>query len=453
MIVDRFDRPHTTSSRSAVEAFEAAILAVAAHRPEAADALAQSLDQDPALVSAWALKGFGALILGREELLAPAAAACAEAEALLARHGGGTPTEASLVHALSLALDGRFRTAAGELETHLDDNPADLLALKLAQSLRFMAGDGAGMLAATETIVPRWTTSMAGAGFAMGCHAFGLEEAGRYREAEAMGTGAVALEPHDSWGLHAVSHVHEMEGRTGEGIEFLERGRTSWSGCNNFRFHMAWHLALFHLETGRVDRALAIYDEEVRPAPTDDFRDVANAASLLWRLRLEGIEVGARWEELAAIGRRRRHQTTLVFATLHNLLALVGAGDHEAASDVLAALQRRAGGGGDQSDVAARVGLDLAGIVTGLRPARRGDCARLARELPLLGGSNAQRDVFLRTLMALAPRHETAVLLDWRRRLKREDRFVARLRQAMRGHAERPGRTHRHLAVAAPEWR
>lgn len=453
MIADCFDRSHSTSCRPAVDAFEAAVKAVAAHRPAAAEALARSLAEDPALVSAWALKGFAALILGREELLAPAAAAHAEAVALLARHGGGTPCEATLVEALGLALAGHFLASADLLEDALDRDPADLLAVKLSQSLRFMAGDGAGMLTATSRILPRWTPAMAGAGFVMGCHAFALEEAGQYREAEQVGTAAIALEPTDSWGLHAVSHVHEMEGRTQEGIAFLEWGRPSWSGCNNFRFHMSWHLALFHLETGRVDRALGLYDQEVRPEPTDDYRDVANAASLLWRMKLEGVDVGHRWEELAEIGRRRRHETTVVFATLHNLLALVGAGDDEAAGDVLAALEKRAGAEGDQADVAARVGVDMGRIIVGLRSGPRGDCARLARDLPLLGGSNAQRDVFLRTLTALSPRHETPVLLDWRRRLKREDRFVDRIRQTMRTSPERPGRSHQHLAVAAPEWR
>lgn len=448
MLTDRFSRTHTSSSRKAVEAFETAVAAAAAHRSSAAEALGAALNSDPDLVAGLALKGFAALILGRAELLAPAAEAHRLAHAALARHGGGTADERLLVNALAVALNGQFRISADLLEGHLEHSPRDLLLVKLSQSLRFMAGDGPGMLTATSRIAPRWTADMPGAGFVMGCHAFALEEAGFFVEAERVGRSALALEPTDAWGLHAVSHVHEMQGRTTDGIAQLEASRPMWSGCNNFRFHMAWHLALFQLEVGRTDRALELYDAEVRPEPTDDFRDVANASSLLWRLKLEGVPVGARWDELAAIGRRRAEETTLVFATLHNLLAVVGAGDRASAASMVAALEQRAEAPGDQGEVADRVGADLARLIAGLEGAHRADFARLARELPKLGGSNAQRDVFLRTLTLLAPPDEAPALLDIRRRLKREDRFAARVRSRFAKAERRQARTHRHLQFA-----
>jgi hypothetical protein len=49
--------------------------------------------------------------------------------------------------------------------------------------------------------------------------------------------------------------------------------------------------------------------------------------------------VGEQWQELALVARRRRHDTTLVCATLHHLLALAAVGDRVATSDVLLALQ------------------------------------------------------------------------------------------------------------------
>jgi tetratricopeptide (TPR) repeat protein len=450
MLVDRYQRRHTTTSRAAVAALETAVQAVAAHRPSAAEALGQALSHDPDLVSGWALKGFAALILGRAELIAPAREAHARASEALARHGTASESETVLVRALAVALSNRFKVAADLLEDHLDRHPGDLLAVKLSQSLRFMGGDGAGMLAATTRLVPRWSAEMDGAGFVLGCHAFALEEAGRYREAEGYGLRALELEPHDAWGLHAVSHVHEMENRTLDGIECLEHTRPVWSGCNNFRFHMAWHLALFHLEEGRADKALALYDSEVRPEPTDDYRDIANAASLLWRLRQEGVEGGHRWHELAEIGRRRARETTVIFATLHNLLSLVGAGDRQGAHAVVEALQARADARmGDQSEVAAKVGVDLARVIVGVGGVRRSDLARLARELPRLGGSNAQRDVFMRTLAAMAPQTAAPALLDMRRRLKREDRFADMLRRRMDTPRRLQERRHRHLAFAA----
>jgi hypothetical protein len=433
MLDDRYAGRHASGEPAAVAAFEEAVLGVLAHRPSAGAALDRALAADPGLVAAHALKGLAAVILARAELIAPARAALARAEAALAERGGGSAGERALVAALAAAVEGRLAAAADRLDRHLAGTPRDLLAVKLSHALRFMLGDAPGMLAVTAGVLPAWAPTAPGYGFLLGCHAFGLEECGELRAAERTGCLALRHEPSDAWGLHAVAHVHEMERRTEEGIAWLERARPVWSRCNNFSFHVAWHLALFHLEQGRHERVLAIYDREVRPEPTDDFRDVANAVSLLWRLEQEGVAVGHRWEELRAIARRRRHDTTLLFASLHYLLALVAAGDLAAARQLADGIGDRAlGGGGDQSDVAARLGLALAHAILGLAgrgPPARAALARLARATPDLGGSHAQRDVFVRTLALIAADQGDRAALDAilaeRARLRRQDRFAA----------------------------
>ncbi|WP_238578824.1 hypothetical protein, partial [Inquilinus limosus] len=70
-----------------------------------------------------------------------------------------------------------------------------------------------------------------------------------------------------------------------------------------------------------------------------------------------GRRCQGRWAELAEIARRRRADTTLVFASLHNLIALVALGDRPAAAELVMALQVRAQGSGDQARVAADLGL------------------------------------------------------------------------------------------------
>ena len=330
-------------------------------------------------------------------------------------------------------MDGRLRAAAARLATRLESNPHALLLVKLVHSLRFMAGDVAGMRAIGQAILPAWSPHRAGYGYVLGCHAFALEESGELEAAERLGREAVAREPRDAWGLHAVAHVFEMSGRTALGAAWLERTRAGWTGCNNFAFHLAWHLALFQLEHGLHHRVLDLYDEAVRPRPSDDFRDVANAASLLWRLRQEGVEVGQRWHELAEIARARRGETELVFAALHHLLALVAVGDLAAAGDLVRSLQARAAGGlHDQAEVAATIGLPLARAILALGgdgPKQAApELATLMHRLPQLGGSQAQRDVFVRSLAELAARHgdlaTVHAILDLRRQIKRQDRFA-----------------------------
>lgn len=182
---------------------------------------------------------------------------------------------------------------------------------------------------------------MPGYGFVPGCHAFGLEEAGDLANAERAGLRAVEHEPRDASGLHAVSHVYEMDGRVTAGIALLGSARPMWRQCHNFSYHMAWHLALFHLSRGRADLALAVYDADVRPVATGDFRDIANAVSLLWRLKQEDADTGSRRHELEQLARRRATGTTLVFASLHHLLTLLACGDPAAARGLVASIERR----------------------------------------------------------------------------------------------------------------
>jgi hypothetical protein len=117
---------------------------------------------------------------------------------------------------------------------------------------------------------------------------------------------------------------------------------------------------------------------------------------------------------------------------------LVAAGDIAAARELVGEIGSRAlRGTGDQAGVAARVGLGLANAVLGLthRGSARVALDRLARATPQLGGSHAQRDVFLRTLAVIAADHgdRAAVerIMAERARLKREDRFALLVRSRL----------------------
>lgn len=430
MLTDCYAGQHSTNSSAAIQAFEAAIVCVAAHRPAAVDALKLALSHDEDFTAAHALKGFAALLLARAELNVSARQALASAR-LCATRRRQTASELALVAALAEAVEGRMLAACAILERHIDAQPHDFLAIKLVNGMRFMMGDLVGMLGATTRVIGQWSARQPGYGFVLGCHAFGLEEAGDFSGAEKTGQMALQNEPRDAWGLHAVSHVYEMDGRVAAGIGLLETARPMWTQCHNFSFHMAWHLALLQLERGQHELALDLYDHDVRPIATDDFRDVGNAASLLWRMRQEGVDVGWRWEELAQIAKQRTGDTTLVFASLHHLLSLIATGDLVSADALAASLAARARTGeGDQAKVAGGIGVEMANVLIEFarNGASRADMARLARMLPAIGGSYVQRDVFVRTLAVMAAQSGQCdmamTVLDVRRRFKRDDHFA-----------------------------
>jgi tetratricopeptide (TPR) repeat protein len=439
VLTDRFHARHTSECPAAIAAFEDAVHAVAAHRPLGMS-LTQALAADPGLIAAHALAGFGHIMLGRGETMTQAADYWHAARRAADSRRTLSATETALTDALERAVAGHLRGAAERLELHLESAPEDFLCAKIAHALRFMLGDRDAMLRLTGDLVKRAPESGAGYGFLLGCHAFGLEEAGAYAEAEAAGKRAVRIEPADSWGLHAVSHVFEMTGRVDEGCEWLNASRPVWSRCNNFAYHMAWHLALLHLENRDHEKVLALYDEEIRPVQTDDFRDMSNAVSLLWRLEQEGADVGDRWPALYDIARRRLADTTYIFASLHYLLALIASGDMNAAEELVDALRRRKADTCDQGRVARYIGLPVARALIQMpgQCARAGPClTEMARRLPALGGSHAQRDVFLRSLMAVAVRSQDYPSLraidEIRGELRHEDHFHRAITARMDG--------------------
>jgi tetratricopeptide (TPR) repeat protein len=373
------------------------------HSSSTASDLEALLVEAPEFALGHALKGISCLLLGRRELVEAARRAHVVAT------GGARPTarETAYVDALGDWLEGRPSLASARLQAVLEDQPTDALAMKLVQSIEFVMGRPAAMRASVEKLLDAWVDHPA-RGYLLGCHAFALEETGDFAGAERAGRAAIALAADDAWGLHAVAHVFDMTGRARDGLQWLAGREASWSHCNNFRFHVWWHRALMHVDLALYDAALEDYDKLVRAEETDDYRDLANAASLLVRLELEGVPVGRRWDELADVAERRTSDACLAFADLHYMLALSGGERGEAASRLMARMSAPIAGGCEASRLMAQPG---ARIAAGLLSFASGDYPTAAirlrdacGDLQRIGGSHAQRDVFVRLAIEAASR-------------------------------------------------
>lgn len=414
----------------AIAACRLAGLAFLSHRNCAQDHLADALRCDPDIAEAHVLSGLLHILMARTDTLELARRASQRTRVILdrrERHSSVAP----MVTALALACDGYWRKAADVLEQALDQAAPDPVLVKITHLLRFMSGDAAGMLSLTQPFADRDGDHAPGFGFILGCHAFALEENGLLVEAEEMAQLALHRERDDVWAMHALAHVYDVSNRTGEGLLWVESGRQHWAGCNNFASHMCWHLALFNLDRGRGERALEIYDRDIAPNRTEDFRDFANAVSLLTRLQQMGVDTGPRMEALHGAAVKRLEDTTYVFASLHYLLPVLAHRDSATAERLIAGLEKRAAGqDGDQSCIARDVGVPLARMLAAAArdKERRDGLVTLAKGLPGIGGSVVQRDLFLRSLILMADDvcdHKTTnALLAQRSRMRQEDAFA-----------------------------
>ncbi|MEL6451492.1 MAG: tetratricopeptide repeat protein [Pseudomonadota bacterium] len=398
----------------------------------------------PQFAMGHAAKGLFSLMMGRKELNAVAREAGQAAVTALAA-SGGSPRERLWVRALGEWLDGRPSGAIAAMERVLAAHPTDTLSAKVSHAIRFILGDGVGMRASIENVLDAHQ-GHALEGYVHGCHAFTLEETGDYEGAEAAGLKGLQLAGDDAWGLHAVAHVYDMTARPDHGIALIENNTSAWDHCNNFRYHVWWHKALLHLDRGENDVVLALYDSQIRADKTDDYRDIANATSLLMRLELEGTDVGSRWDELADFAQHRTEDGCLVFADLHYQLALGAAGR----DDAQAAMRTRfAVDGARQGEMPARVADPGKAALAGLNAFAEGrydaafqDLAAARPTMQTIGGSHAQRDVFERMTIDAGLRaglvDATEALIEERiaRRAGAVDRFAA-TRLASIGEARR----------------
>lgn len=395
----------TAADPAAVEAIDASIAAFLAFRLDTGDRLKPGLAADPACVFANVLRGCYMMLMGNRTLVPRAAKSLAAAEAAAA---GATAREQAHVAALAAWVGGDFAGAVRRWEAILPEHPRDVIAMRLANFGHFYFGDAEAMRASFARCLHAWDESVPGYGFMLGAYAFAQEEAGDYAAAERDGRRAVEIHPHDVWATHAVAHVMEMQGRADEGVAWITGLEGNFGDCHNFTNHLWWHRALFHWDRGRHDTALDLYDRQVRTESTDDSLDIANAASLLWRLELAGVPVGDRWAELAVRAAERIDDHMLVFADAHFAMALAAAGAPGDAARFAESCSAYAGGTETESTVMREAGLDLVASILAFRAGDYGTATdRLTAARPNLrriGGSRAQRDVFEQTLALAATR-------------------------------------------------
>jgi len=231
---------------------------------------------------------------------------------------------------------------------------------------------------------------------------------------------ALALEAKDAWAIHAATHVLEMQGRVEEGIDWLESRRRDWAVDNALAPHNAWHLALFHLDRGSHDRVLAIFDGGVLPSPSDLALQLLDASALLWRLHLEGVDVGPRLEAVADAWEAKVESEGgfYAFNDAHAMMALAATGRERAADRLLRRVTAVSGGDSLAASMARRVGLPVARALLAFSRGRYdevvADLAPVRDVACHFGGSHAQRDVITLTVIEAAIRGgQHAVARHW----------------------------------------
>jgi tetratricopeptide (TPR) repeat protein len=311
--------------------------------------------------------------------------------------------------ALSHQVNGARATAVAVLDRHLMRYPFDILAHQVATLADGFLGRFRWVRDRSARALPLWSKDRPGYPIMLAFHAFGSEEAGDYDRAEDQSREAAELEPTCFWPHHTVAHVMEMTGRPEDGLGWMGAREKLWSSpTHTNQAHIWWHKALFHLELGQYDAALALYDGPLKATQRPVGNSLTNASALLWRLDTLGCDIGDRWNDLAALWEGHADGKCLVFTDIHAAMAELRSGRKALVEQRLTAMRETAGSDAEAAGLYRTVGIP---VVEALSAFHRGAYDRAVAlllqtrvDLWQIGGSHAQRDVIDWTLTEAAVR-------------------------------------------------
>ncbi|XP_077990707.1 tetratricopeptide repeat protein 38-like [Glandiceps talaboti] len=321
----------------------------------------------------------------------------------LAQSSNTSHLERLHVDAVKSLYMGNFKSACDKWEEVLLYHPTDAMALRSHFVTCFYTGEPHKIRDTFAGVIQDWKTSDL-YGNVKGMYAFGLEEVCMFPAAEKEAREGLELNPKDAWSLHTISHIKEMQGCPDEGIEVVGKREKDCEG-NWLHGHLLWHLALYYIEKGDYETALTMYDDQLSKllyGDHIDVLDITDATSLLYRLELEGVNVGDRWQKVHESVLPHIEDQAMPFNDLHYLMAAQGAKHKDVADRLMDSIRTFVSDVKDENNGIVKIYKDVAlPMCQAFQAYNDGDYGSavdlmipIRYQIYHLGSSRAQADVF-----------------------------------------------------------
>ena len=327
------------------------------------------------------------------------------------------PREQRLYHASTLWADNDIESAMDALEGISADWPGDLVAVKACEFLYYLGGQHCNAkryLKHLEHVSGHHPQNPD----VLAMHAFSLELNAHYERARERAEEAIDHRFACAWAHHALAHTTTVTDDLERGRREQERFLPTWNQpIGSIHGHNAWHLALLRLLHQDASGALDLFRTHIWGHLPESPGEHVDAVSLLWRMEMAGNEVEASlWSAVAEACLPLAGEALNPFVSAHHAHAFARAGMDDAVTHLQAAItdaaqhqppERRA--------VWAHAGVPVveAAIAWGKRESENviRHLEGVVDQIPKVGGSDAQDDVFRITLvhaLIAVGRHDAA---------------------------------------------
>jgi hypothetical protein len=310
------------------------------------------------------------------------------------------------VEILGLVVQGQGTQALEAARAHLDEFPRDAMVLAPCTGVFGLIGFSGRqereveMLALLDGMATHygddWWFGMA--------HAFAQCEAGQREIARKTIDRSLAAHPRNAHGAHVRAHVLYESGEDAAGLAYLDEWLRDYPAGAQLHCHLTWHVAIFSLGIGRLDRAWQAYTSGVAPGASGGppVNTLTDSASFLWRAELAGAPVaGSHWSAVRDYAAHSFPTPGVTFCDVHAAIAYAAAGDAVALEGIARALRDA------DNDGRLASGPVVPALAAAFGAFARGDWeATITILAPVLdqhvriGGSRAQRDLVELTLLA-----------------------------------------------------
>jgi Tfp pilus assembly protein PilF len=354
-------------------------------------ALDEALREAPDFALAHALRALQAAMYMRRAEVGPAI------EAAQFHASAATERERSQVAVAAEALQGGAAAALEAALSHVARWPTDAVVAGMllgAYGMLAMSGrldHDAARLALLRQLRPHYPADHA---WILGHLGWACIEAGELDEGLEHTQRSLALRRANGNMAHVMMHGHFERHDAAAGLAFIEAWLPIYPEDGMLFGHLHWHAALCEIDLGHAGAAMGRLVQQMlrRVDAAPPLGGMADAASMLWRLRLLGRE-GLPWAAAAAFAERWFPTGGNVFAELHLAMLAAGRGDRAALDAGSVRLRAIADKGHAEAPVALHWNAALGALMAGDAAAAKDELRACRAESVRLGGSHAQRTV------------------------------------------------------------